>query len=303
MYPSKILNDRSNFVPHFKTSGAPDIAVELSCFPLLTFFFHRHDNFLLDGTWADCAYKIICIQVEVQDKKSASVCYNINSCWVVRKTMMHIVYKAEWRHTFRTSSLSFRFPTSCSCVEFLSLWDFRSGTSTSWVYGRISPGSSKLSSLPGDITLINIGRLWYTTDFVFSWNSFNRANADTGRDNNMLRFIWHDSLNLGVQIKICCLQGQLCDVRLWFWPHGKMIGICRNMQIITILMNPHKSCIFWKCNSSSSQQCKICENSWGLSSDSYCNAQLHGMPKINKPLWHYNFEVIIETLLGIMSYR
>ena len=39
----------------------------------------------------------------------------------------------------------------------------------------------------------------------------------------------------------CCLQGQLCDLRVWFWPNGKMIRIRRIMRIIRIQMNPHKS--------------------------------------------------------------
>ena len=38
----------------------------------------------------------------------------------------------------------------------------------------------------------------------------------------------------------CYLQGQLCDLRLWFGLNGKMIGICRIMKIIRIQLNPHK---------------------------------------------------------------
>ena len=40
------------------------------------------------------------------------------------------------------------------------------------------------------------------------------------------------------QLPNCCLQGQLCDLRLWFWPIGKMIGIRR---INKNHQNPHES--------------------------------------------------------------
>ena len=73
--------------------------------------------------------------------------------------------------------------------------------------------------------------------------------------------------------------------------------------IFRIPMNPHKSKIFRESNSSSFQQCIICENSWGLSSDSHWISQIcKWTAKINKPWWYYNFGIIIKTLLGIVSH-
>ena len=65
---------------------------------------------------------------------------------------------------------------------------------------------------------------------------FMYINSLSGNRNDFLRV---RSAETGLY---CCLQGQLCGLRLWILPNGKMIEMHRIMRIIRIQMNSNKSC-------------------------------------------------------------
>ena len=62
---------------------------------------------------------------------------------------------------------------------------------------------------------------WISLESVLNWNKKSKQKSAIGLYTILLiiHSVW--------LMFYCCLQGQLCDLRLWFWPSGEMIVICR----------------------------------------------------------------------------